>query len=105
MPKCDFKLNIIEITLWYGCFPVNLLHIFRTPFLKNASGGLLLHLVDSFCNILLEPKAYLVPCQTSVMRLIGLDYFYKHTNTAKKMKFFIKDFFSKCDQIHIFLRI
>ena len=27
---------------------------------------------------------------------------YKH---SKKMKFFIKDFFSKCDQIHIFLRI
>ena len=24
------------------CFPVNLLHIFRTPFYKNTSGGLLL---------------------------------------------------------------
>ena len=24
--------NFIEITLWYGCSPVNLLHIFRTPF-------------------------------------------------------------------------
>ena len=27
------------------------------------------------------------------------------TVTAQKMKFFIKDFFSKCDQIHSFLRI
>ena len=34
--------NFIEITLQHECSPVNLLHIFRTPFLKNASGGLLL---------------------------------------------------------------
>ena len=34
--------NFIEITLQHGCSPVNLLHIFRTPFLKNTSGRLLL---------------------------------------------------------------
>ena len=34
--------NFIEITLRYGCSAVNLLHIFRTPFPKNASGWLLL---------------------------------------------------------------
>ena len=28
--------NFIEITLWHGCCPANLLHIFRTPFLKNT---------------------------------------------------------------------
>ena len=32
----------IEITPRHGCSPVNLLHIFRTPFLKNTSGRLLL---------------------------------------------------------------
>ena len=32
----------IEITLGHGCSPVNLLHIFRTPILRNTSGGLLL---------------------------------------------------------------
>ena len=32
MPKC----------LRRGCSPVNLLQIFRTPFPKNTSGGLLL---------------------------------------------------------------
>ena len=32
------------IVLRYGCSPVNLLHIFRTPFYKNNFGGLLLHL-------------------------------------------------------------
>ena len=30
--------NFIEITLWHGCSPVYLQHIFRTPFLKNTSG-------------------------------------------------------------------
>ena len=36
--------NFIKITLWHGCSPVNLLHIFRIPLLKNTSGGLLLDL-------------------------------------------------------------
>ena len=30
--------NFIDITLLQGCSPVNLSHIFRTPFLKNTSG-------------------------------------------------------------------
>ena len=34
--------NFIEIALRHGCSPVNLLHILRTPFPKNTSGGLLL---------------------------------------------------------------
>ena len=34
--------NFIEISLRHGCSPVNLLHIFRTPFPKNTSGRLLL---------------------------------------------------------------
>ena len=34
--------NFIEIALRHGCSPVNFLHIFRTPFPKNTSGGLLL---------------------------------------------------------------
>ena len=28
---------LIEITLRHGCFPLNLLHIFRTPFTRNTS--------------------------------------------------------------------
>ena len=40
MPKCYF--NKVEIALERGCFPVNLLHIFRKPFLQNTSGWLLL---------------------------------------------------------------
>ena len=34
--------NFIEITFRHGCSPVNLQHIFRTPFLKDTSGTLLL---------------------------------------------------------------
>ena len=46
IPKCDFNKvasNFIETALRDGCSPVNLLHIFRTPFPKNTSGGLLLN--------------------------------------------------------------
>ena len=32
------------ILIRHGCFSVNLLHIFRTPFIKNTSGWLLLHI-------------------------------------------------------------
>ena len=60
MPKCDFSKvalatlqenthgkvisisNFIEITLWHGSSPVNLLHILRTSFPKNISGRRLL---------------------------------------------------------------
>ena len=37
---CSFT----EITLWHGCYPVKLLHIFRTPCYKNTFGRLLLEL-------------------------------------------------------------
>ena len=35
--------SFIEIAFWYGYSPVNLLHIFGTPFPKNNSGGLLVY--------------------------------------------------------------
>ena len=31
-----------EITLRHGCFPLNLLHIFKKPFLKNTYAPLVL---------------------------------------------------------------
>ena len=43
MPKCGFNrvalqlCNFIEIALRHGCSPINLLHIFRTPFPRNSS--------------------------------------------------------------------
>ena len=52
--------NFIEITLWHGCSPVNLPHIFRTSFPKNTSGELLLFSGTHICNceflvLLLQP--------------------------------------------------
>ena len=40
--------DFIEITLLHGCSPVNLLHSFRTPFLKNTYGRLLLSCLELF---------------------------------------------------------
>ena len=37
-----FQINFIEIRLRHGYSPLNLLHIFRTPFSTNISGGWLL---------------------------------------------------------------
>ena len=44
--------NFIEIVLWHGCSPVNLLHIFRISFPMNTSEGLLLKTLSlrSFSN-------------------------------------------------------
>ena len=36
------RINFVKTTLWHECSPVNSLHIFRAPFPKNTSGGLLL---------------------------------------------------------------
>ena len=43
MISIKLQSNFIEIELRHGCSPVNLLDIFRTPFLKNSSGWLLLN--------------------------------------------------------------
>ena len=39
--------NFVEITLRHGCSPANLLHVFRTTFLKNLYGWLLLDICTS----------------------------------------------------------
>ena len=46
--------NFIEITLWHGCSPVNLPHIFRTSFPRNTSGccfWILYYLPCTICTI------------------------------------------------------
>ena len=39
---CRSTISIKLLALRHGCSPVNLLHIFKTPFVKNTSGELLL---------------------------------------------------------------
>ena len=54
MPRCNFNkllCNFIEIALRHGCSPANLLHIFRTHFPDNTSGGLFLKRPDLIPNV------------------------------------------------------
>ena len=51
MPKCALnksQSNFTKIKFRHECSPVNLLHIFRTPFSKTTSGWLLLEKLDIF---------------------------------------------------------
>ena len=48
MISTKLTCNFTEITLWHGCSTVSLLHIFRIPFLRNTSGGLLMEVDWSF---------------------------------------------------------
>ena len=49
--RCSENMHFIEIALWHGCSPINLLHIFRTPFPKNTWGRLLLYLIKIYTQI------------------------------------------------------
>ena len=81
MPKCDFNkvvCNVIEITLRYGRSPVNLLNIFRTPFLKNTCGWLLFKLLFSFPSF---PVAFLTKA-----------YNCKHSSSIFVISFLVEQF-------------
>ena len=73
MPYCTVgalvQSNFIEITPRHGYSPVNLLHIFRTPFLKYTSGRLLLAIISfkrSTINLLIRKTLsvfYVIKCK------------------------------------------
>ena len=91
--------NFIEIALRYEFSPVNLLHSFRTSFLKSTSRWLLL-------KFLLKSQNF----GSKNLRRSNFFWFRNENtalivSTAQKMKFSIKDFFSKLDQICSFLWI
>ena len=60
--------SFIEITLRHGCSPVNLLHIFRTPFPKNTSEELLLY--KRFIGLLIKCSASSVFVSTIAPRIL-----------------------------------
>ena len=47
----NMQSNFIEVTLRQGCSPVNFLHVFRTPFLKNTFVGMLLFVSCQFIGL------------------------------------------------------
>ena len=82
--------NFFEITLRYGCSPVNLLHICRTPFSRNTSGWLLLYFLKKskikyckfnfVCTILSKKRVvvktenYLVNIKTETKSFVWLSF-------------------------------
>ena len=64
--------NFIEIALRHECSPVNFQHIFRTPFLKNTSGQLLLKYNSLYTtklftrNKISGPKYYISKCNFEI---------------------------------------
>ena len=71
---CQSVISInLKIILRYGCFPVNLLHIFRTPFLKNTSGWLLLYIIcrERWTQICAVPLANQLRAVTDTFRRLA----------------------------------
>ena len=64
MISINLQSNFIEIALWHGCSPANLLHIFRTYFPRNTSGWLLL----SFIIVILVVQISLKQVELKILR-------------------------------------
>ena len=101
--------SFIEITLWYGCFPVNLLNIFKTPFYKNISGGLFLD-INTKQWLTVIPKVSNMDnlCRLNdVFKYLNFRFFYscyKHRRNLKgggfhKMYIYCKDYNSALEAI------
>ena len=67
VPRKRCSENMQQITLRDGCSPVNLLHIFRTPFLKNTSGRLLLNYeIQPITEAKLETETHIVTTESKI---------------------------------------
>ena len=78
--------SFIEITYWQGCSPVNLLHIFKTPFCKNTSVGLLLSIWVRFFFLKRRNCVHSMSYQSNVTLEwleICSNYAVKHQNDNK----------------------
>ena len=81
--------NFIEITVWHGRSPVNLMHNFRTPFSKNTSEGLLLRVLTEDLSIVIIPgnKGSCVVFQDRKDHLAKTENNLKKTFTCIEVKF------------------
>ena len=73
MTSIKLLCNFIEIVLRHGFSPVNLLHIFRTPFPNNLSGGPLLIF---FRGYFLSLKYFLFRQRFSLGHFLGPNFFF-----------------------------
>ena len=94
--------NFIEITLRHGWCSVNLLHIFRTPLLKNTSGGLLLMLKWVIASFeFLKENLYLalfisIACMTNIAGSIFEGSSVSGSKPWDSLVFFWKKFKRSC---------
>ena len=77
--------NFTEIELSHDCSPVNLSHIFRTPFLKNTSGRLLQKI-----SIHLQMVSEAAVCRCSINPVFSKIPKNLHKNTCLGVSFSIK---------------
>ena len=78
--------SFIEIALRHGCSPVKLRHIFRTPFLKNTFGWLLLY-IHEFCLLMIELFS-VISWMTWFKKIRWESVGYSFRNTLFKIVFF-----------------
>ena len=84
-------------TFWMYIFSQSNLHVYTLPI---DVGSIMLFLCFEIPHI-----RVILPASSVTQRCIQKPVKHLIFNTAQKMKFSIKDFFSKCDQIGRFLRI
>ena len=75
--------NFIEIEHRHGCSSVNLLHIFRTPFIKNTYGWQLLNNLSSRHNNIVFNKMLLIGTLRKSNKIV-LNYIVENLNIFKK---------------------
>ena len=73
--------NVIEIALRHGCSPVNLLHIFRTPFPMNTPGWLLQFILALKIRI---HNALFQRCIQTPIKLLKLSYLLKYSTGSSR---------------------
>ena len=86
--------NSIEIRLRHGCSPVNSLHIFRTPFPKNTSGGLLWRTQNKYLRS--NRLSYSINTYNIHLRYLKMNVFlFKSSKTWWKWHLNVRSFHNK----------
>ena len=105
----NLQSNIIEIPHRHECSPVNVLHIFITPFLKNTSGWLLLIFLITLSKIVQVDSEwlgfiyeFLVPSSTQVDHV----HYFDQCSVLLSLLWLLHSMFYEvflCPRIHLFL--
>ena len=88
--------SVISITFRHGCSPVNLLHVFRTPFFKNTSGRLLLFI---FYSARLSSNSY---WEKNISCLSSPSEVFLRKDVLKICSKFAKQLYWNCTSVRVF---